>query len=103
MAAPAWWNERFFFRQQVTLSVTEPLTFTPGVTTLLAVTLDTATLVGEGKLRADGDDLRVVYWDEGAGWWELPRSVEGPNALPSRFCAAASGVSPDSDQTGPGG
>ncbi|RLC83703.1 MAG: hypothetical protein DRJ03_16350, partial [Chloroflexi bacterium] len=80
VAAPAWWNERFFFRQQVTLSVTEPLTFTPGVTTLLAVTLDTAALVGEGKLRADGDDLRVVYRDEGAGWRELPRSVEGPNA-----------------------
>jgi len=37
--------------------------------------LDTASLVGEGKLRADGNDLRVV-WDDGGTLVELDRAAE---------------------------
>jgi PKD repeat protein len=76
---PVWWNDYFFFRRQMLLSVVEPISYTPGVTTVLRVTLDTASLVAGQKLRADGQDLRVLYWNESSGWSELPRAVEGIN------------------------
>jgi uncharacterized repeat protein (TIGR01451 family) len=72
-----WWNDDFFFRRELTL--TGPLTYTTGVTTVLAVTLDTASLIAEEKLRSDGYDLRVLYWDETTGWQELPRGLSGLN------------------------
>jgi RHS repeat-associated protein/uncharacterized repeat protein (TIGR01451 family) len=75
----SWWNDDFFYRRQMTLSVSQPLSYTPEVTTTLAVTLDTAALVAADKVRADGYDLRVAYWDETAGWHELPRAVAGMN------------------------
>jgi uncharacterized repeat protein (TIGR01451 family) len=39
---------------------------------------DTATEVAQGDIRADGNDLRVFYWN-GAGWLEVPRLVTGFN------------------------
>jgi uncharacterized repeat protein (TIGR01451 family) len=39
---------------------------------------DTGTEVGQGEMRADGNDLRVFYWD-GAAWVEVPRFVTGLN------------------------
>ena len=75
-SALVWWDDDFFFRRPLTVTVSQPLTYSPGVTTPLGLELDTAALVNEGKLRGDGHDLRVAYWD-GLAWQELPRSVQG--------------------------
>ncbi|MCR4408546.1 MAG: PKD domain-containing protein [Anaerolineae bacterium] len=71
-----WWDDDLFYRLPLTVAVGQPLGYTPGVTIPLGLTLDTATLVGDGKLRGDDHDLRVAYWD-GAAWEELPRAVQG--------------------------
>jgi len=39
---------------------------------------DTATEVAEGDMRADANDLRVMYWD-GSTWIDVPRIVTGFN------------------------
>ncbi len=39
---------------------------------------DTATEVAEGDMRADGNDLRVMFWD-GSSWIDVPRIVTGFN------------------------
>ncbi|MEW5956352.1 MAG: PKD domain-containing protein [Chloroflexota bacterium] len=88
-----WWNDEFYFRQTLIFLRSEPLTYTAGVTTLLEATLDTAGLIAADKLRADGRDLRVLYWDEpAAGWRQLPRAVSGLNtsATTVRFPLQAS-------------
>jgi uncharacterized repeat protein (TIGR01451 family) len=43
----------------------------------VALTLDTAALTGQAKLRGDGNDLRVV-WSDGASLVELDRVAETP-------------------------
>jgi PKD repeat protein len=95
----AWWDDDFFFRRQMTLSVPTPITYTPGVTTVLAITLDTATLVDEEKLRADGGDLRVVYWDTSTGWRELPRAIAGMNAATSTVRFPLQATITDTDES----
>ncbi|MCP5009870.1 MAG: PKD domain-containing protein, partial [Aestuariibacter sp.] len=76
-----WWNDHFFYRQAMALYPTPPLAYTPGVTTVLEVTVDTTDLIAEGKLQSDGQDLRVLYWDEsGSAWQELPRAVVNLNS-----------------------
>ncbi|MCP4995739.1 MAG: DUF11 domain-containing protein, partial [Gammaproteobacteria bacterium] len=76
-----WWNDQFFYRQAMVLYPAMPLTYTPGVTTVLEVTVDTTSLISEGKLQSDGRDLRVLYWDEsGSAWQELPRAVVNLNS-----------------------
>lgn len=39
---------------------------------------DTATEILQGDMQADGDDLRVFFWN-GAAWNEVPREVRGLN------------------------
>ncbi len=39
---------------------------------------DTASEIAQGEMRADGNDLRVFYWD-GSVWTEVPRLVTGIN------------------------
>jgi RHS repeat-associated protein/uncharacterized repeat protein (TIGR01451 family) len=70
-----WWDGDFFYRQPITLSVAQPLTYTAGVTQVLALTIDTSTLITDGLMLPGGEDLRVVYRD-GIGWHDLPRHVE---------------------------
>ncbi|MEW5958145.1 MAG: PKD domain-containing protein, partial [Chloroflexota bacterium] len=74
-----WWDDAYFFRRQLILA--GPLTYTAAVTTVLEISLDTAALMADEKLREDGDDLRVLYWDETTGWRELPRAVSWLNAV----------------------
>ncbi len=74
-----WWDDDFFYRRRMTL--TGPLSYTLGVTNVLEVTLDTTTLIAEDKLRLDGHDLRVLYWDETSGWRELPRGLAELNTV----------------------
>lgn len=56
----------------------------------LTATFDTAAQVALGTLRADGSDLRVFLWDDGA-WRELDREVTGldTSATTVRFRSTA--------------
>lgn len=72
-AAPPgdWWNVNYPYYRQITItnnnaSVSVVVNYT------VNITVDTQSMVSAGKLQADGDDLRIVYWD-GANNWELNR------------------------------
>jgi hypothetical protein len=68
-----WWNTGYLYRQQVTVT-----TGAAGVSSGYSVmaSLNHALLVGSGKSRADGDDVRVLYWDSGGCTWsELDRAL----------------------------
>ena len=69
---PPWWDTNYGFREEITI--------TAGSTTIpsgysVSFTEDTATLITNSKLRSDGNDWRVVYWN-GASWVELDRWVD---------------------------
>ena len=69
---PPWWDTNYGFRQEVTI--------TAGATTVpsgysVSFTEDTATLITNSKLRSDGNDWRVLYWN-GTSWVELDRWVD---------------------------
>jgi len=73
----AWWNTKFLYRKQITVSNTSGSTAYKG--DFASVTsLDTETLITAEKLQADGDDLRIVYWD-GTDWIDTPRGWENLN------------------------
>jgi RHS repeat-associated protein/uncharacterized repeat protein (TIGR01451 family) len=69
-----WWDDHYVYRQRLTLGAN--LVHTPGITQVVAVTLDTQSIITEGLMLSGGDDLRIVYRD-GDAWRELPRHVEG--------------------------
>ncbi len=72
-----WWNGTpCQFRQSVT--VTAGLSDLPAGYAV-STALDHAVLVSTGKSQADGDDMRVVYWD-GAAWVELNRTLDPGSA-----------------------
>ncbi len=73
-----WWDGRFFYRRPISLTVTQDLVYSPAVTRVLALTLDTASLITANLMLPGGEDLRVVYRD-GAGWRDLPRHLTGLN------------------------
>ncbi len=64
----AWWNHAYSYRRMLTIASTAVAT--PGATVKL--TLDTASLVGSGKMRSDRNDLRIAFWD-GTFWKEIDR------------------------------
>ena len=69
---PLCWDPSYLHRQQVTVSagsVAVPADYTQ------SLTFDHAALVSAGKSLANGDDLRVVYWN-GATWEELNRILD---------------------------
>lgn len=70
-AAPAgdWWDTSFTWRRKVTLSDSGSGTPTGEVA---SITINHAALVSASKSQADGDDLRLAYWN-GTNWTELPR------------------------------
>jgi hypothetical protein len=69
-----WWNTSYLYRRQVT--VTTGAASVSGGYSVMA-TLDHAALVSAGKSQADGDDIRVLYWNAGAcGWAELDRALD---------------------------
>ena len=70
-AAPAgqWWNGNYTNRSKITItagSAAVPNGYT------VSLSFNHAALVSGGKSQADGDDIRVVYWN-GASWEELDR------------------------------
>jgi hypothetical protein len=72
-AAPSgWWDLNWHHSRWITItngSVAIPAGYS------VAVTFDHAALVAASKSRADGNDLRVAYWD-GAVWTELDRVLD---------------------------
>ncbi len=77
-----WWDDDFFYRRQLTITPTIPVSYTSNasVETPVRLTLDTQELVQAGKLRTDAADLRVVYRD-GDLFHELPREVRWANTV----------------------
>ena len=73
----SWWNgTQCQFRQSMT--VTAGLSDLPAGYAV-STALDHAAFVSAGKSQADGDDMRVVYWD-GAAWVELNRTLDPGSA-----------------------
>jgi hypothetical protein len=73
-----WWNSSYLYRQRINIS-------NNGTKTLLAnytvnYTIDTEPLVEKGKMQADGEDLRIAWWNNDSNaWQELDRLVFGIN------------------------
>jgi hypothetical protein len=73
-AAPCdeWWDDTYLKRKNITI--------TAGTAQIpsgysVSVTFDHADMVSEGSAQADGDDVRVAYWN-GTTWTELDRAVD---------------------------
>jgi uncharacterized repeat protein (TIGR01451 family) len=69
-----WWNDQFFYRRALSLTASEPVLDETIEQNTVAVTVDTAALIDEGKLREDGRDLRITYRDA-LGWHVLPTEI----------------------------
>jgi hypothetical protein len=69
---PAWWDSNYAYRKQIT--VTAPASKAVASGYPIKFTFDHASLVNAvpSKSQADGDDIRVVYWN-GSSWTELHR------------------------------
>ena len=68
----AWWDTDYLYRQKITVS-SSGSTAVPDEYSV-GFTEDTASLISAGKLRPDGNDWRIVYWN-GSSWVELDRHV----------------------------
>jgi hypothetical protein len=73
---PTWWNPYYLYRKQITITNNTASNLATGYTTW--ITLDTSALVGGSKMKANGDDLRIVYWD-GANNVQLDRHLRYMN------------------------
>ena len=73
-AAPPgeWWNANYGLCKKIT--ITAGSTNVPSGYSV-SFTEDTATLITNSRLRSDGNDWRVVYWN-GSSWVELDRWVD---------------------------
>lgn len=71
-----WWNSDYAYRKQITIfnNALSPLP----VNYSICVTTDTSSLVSNGKVLQNGDDLRIVYLS-GSSWGELDRVVNNMN------------------------
>jgi hypothetical protein len=67
-----WWDTRFAYRRPI---LTDTISSQLPAGTWAQVLFDGEGAQREGKMRADGMDLRVVAWD-GAHWWEIPRQAQ---------------------------
>ncbi len=66
-----WWNTDYLYRQQITItagSANVPTDYS------VRIEFDHAALT-TSKSQADGDDIRIVYWN-GSGWTELDRRLD---------------------------
>ncbi|MFQ5858699.1 MAG: heparin lyase I family protein, partial [Anaerolineae bacterium] len=73
-AAPGgeWWDSNYPYREKIT--VTAGSAAVPSAYSV-SVTFDHAALVAATKSQADGDDIRIGYWN-GASWVELDRVLD---------------------------
>ncbi|UCD25219.1 MAG: DUF11 domain-containing protein [Gemmatimonadota bacterium] len=73
------WPVGYTLRRQITVTTgpTTPVNGYQGYTVRITG-FDSASEIAAGEMRADGNDLRVFYWD-GASWIDVPRIVTGIN------------------------
>jgi hypothetical protein len=73
-AAPGgeWWDSNYQNRKKIT--ITTGATGVP-IGYSVSFTEDTALLIASSKLRSDGNDWRIAYWN-GSSWVELDRWVD---------------------------
>lgn len=72
--APSWWNTSYQYRRRLSVSSGPGATLEAGYA--VSLTLNSDLLVGEGKLRSDRQDWRLVAWD-GVTWREVDRDAVG--------------------------
>jgi hypothetical protein len=69
MSSPAnWWNPDYAYRQRLTI-INNNLTTSITSMFTLSLTVDTQALVLVGKLRPDGNDFRIVWWNSSSSSW----------------------------------
>lgn len=71
-----WWNTSWLWRENLTITNTDTLSLPAN--SMVNLHFDTAKLIADGKMRADGNDLRILYWN-GAAWTEVGRNVVALN------------------------
>ncbi len=74
--SPSWWNSSWTYRQRITVTTRSAAASTGYA---LPLTVDHASLIAAGKSLANGDDVRVVYWN-GTSWTELDRVLDDTSA-----------------------
>ncbi|MEK7449616.1 MAG: DUF2341 domain-containing protein [Planctomycetota bacterium] len=72
-----WWKNNFSYRQR--LAVNNPATITLLADYSVAFIFNTQTLIADGKMQANGNDLRIVY-NNGSQLLELDRDVVNLNS-----------------------
>ncbi|MFX1415616.1 MAG: DUF2341 domain-containing protein, partial [Promethearchaeota archaeon] len=77
----AWWNSDWNYRREI--SVIAGASAIPSGYSV-NVTFNHATLVGAGKSLANGDDIRIAYWD-GSNWNELNRALDTDSSWNDAF------------------
>lgn len=73
-SASAWWDANYQYRQQITVTNDDSVQL--AANTIASFSANTAQLITNSKLRSDGNDWRVVYWN-GSSWNEISQLVEG--------------------------
>jgi hypothetical protein len=63
-----WWNPDYAYRQRLEIVNNNLTTSIPPMFTL-GFNMDTQTLVTAGKLRPDGNDFRIVWWNSSSSSW----------------------------------
>ena len=71
--AHAWWDSNYQYRKQIT--ITNNSGGTVSIDSLAGFTIDTQSLINNGKLRSDGKDWRIVY-DNGGTESEIGQKIE---------------------------
>ncbi|HUX98675.1 MAG TPA: hypothetical protein VMV49_03920 [Candidatus Deferrimicrobium sp.] len=70
-----WWNTSYLYRSRLIIQNLQSSAIPEGYS--MRLSLDTANLVAAEKLRADGDDFRIVWYDASAAeWLEIDRINE---------------------------
>jgi len=69
-ATQSWWDNNYDYRKQITITAPGGVQIPSGYP--IVVTEDTDALETAGKVRADRNDWRVVYWN-GTSWVDLKR------------------------------
>jgi len=85
-----WWpgGTSFAYRKQLTITNSSAVTLSANTT--VAITVDTQTLVQQGKLQSDCDDLRVLYQPNSSTSTEVTRHlVYGSNASGALTCSTS--------------
>lgn len=72
------WYSTYHYRQKLAILNNSPDTAMP-VGTSLVFTLDTASLIADGKMLANGNDLRILYYKDGVGLTNLDRTLTNFN------------------------